>query len=199
MRGDLEALASMVAEAMASDPLQAAFLPDERRRPEVARALFRLLLRQGLASGTLFVTSSLLEGVALWESPSVHLAGDLGSILTDGGRLLRQAGLRPIARMARYFRFSSRLHRRLTPFPHWYLALLAVSPAYQGRGLASALLRPVLTLIDRQRVRCYLETHAQRNVPLYEHFGFKVAAIERDPATGVRQWCMLRPPGQGPP
>jgi ribosomal protein S18 acetylase RimI-like enzyme len=58
--------------------------------------------------------------------------------------------------------------------PHWYLPLIGVDPACQGRGLGSLLLEHTLTRCDRDRVPAYLEASNSRNVPLYERHGFKV-------------------------
>ncbi len=39
-------------------------------------------------------------------------------------------------------------HQRVAPCPHWYLVVLGVKPCQQGRGLARALLEPMLARAD---------------------------------------------------
>lgn len=56
--------------------------------------------------------------------------------------------------------------------PHWYLPIVGVDPALQGRGLGASLLRPVLAECDRARLPAYLESTNPRNRPLYERHGF---------------------------
>jgi ribosomal protein S18 acetylase RimI-like enzyme len=58
--------------------------------------------------------------------------------------------------------------------PHWYLPLIGVDPAAQGRGLGSLLLEHTLVLCGRDGVPAYFEASNARNVPLYERYGFKV-------------------------
>ena len=58
--------------------------------------------------------------------------------------------------------------------PHWYLPLIGVDPARQGKGYGSALLRPVTAICDRDRTIAYLESSNPRNIPLYERHGFEV-------------------------
>jgi hypothetical protein len=41
----------------------------------------------------------------------------------------------------------------------------------------------------------YLETHDEKNVPLYEHFGFKVIEKANIPDLDVINWAMLRENG----
>jgi GNAT superfamily N-acetyltransferase len=58
--------------------------------------------------------------------------------------------------------------------PHWYLPLIGVDPAHQGKGLGGALLRHAAALCDRDGVPAYLESSNLRNVPFYERHGFEV-------------------------
>jgi ribosomal protein S18 acetylase RimI-like enzyme len=58
---------------------------------------------------------------------------------------------------------------------HWYLSMIGVDPARQGRGLGSALLKHGLAeLVDAQGAVAYLESSNPKNIPLYERFGFEV-------------------------
>jgi len=75
---------------------------------------------------------------------------------------------------------------------HWYLMVIGVDPMYQGRGYASALIKPTLAQIDREHLPCYLETNNERNVPIFEHYGFKVVEAGIIPGTNVSHWAMLR-------
>jgi GNAT superfamily N-acetyltransferase len=58
--------------------------------------------------------------------------------------------------------------------PHWYLPLIGVDPAFQGKGYGSALLRGALERCDREHAVAYLESSNERNIPLYERHGFEV-------------------------
>jgi len=77
--------------------------------------------------------------------------------------------------------------------PHWYLALLGVDPAQQGRGLGRALLAPVLSHCDEALEPAYLETQKPENLPFYERFGFRVideVSVSDSPTV----WLMWRDP-----
>jgi len=74
--------------------------------------------------------------------------------------------------------------------PHFYLSVLGVDPAHQGKGLGSALLRSWLAGVDLQKGSCYLETDRPENLPFYERAGF--AVVHEIEVLGVRVWCMVR-------
>jgi ribosomal protein S18 acetylase RimI-like enzyme len=57
--------------------------------------------------------------------------------------------------------------------PHWYLPLIGVDPAAQGRGCGGALLSYALERCDREQAQAYLESSNPRNIPLYERHGFE--------------------------
>jgi ribosomal protein S18 acetylase RimI-like enzyme len=60
--------------------------------------------------------------------------------------------------------------------PLWYLPLIGVDPAEQGKGHGSALLAHVLAVCDRDHSGAYLENSNPGNTPLYERHGFEVIA-----------------------
>jgi GNAT superfamily N-acetyltransferase len=78
------------------------------------------------------------------------------------------------------------------PGSYWYLQFLGVTPAWQGRGIGSALMAPVLERCDREGARAYLDATSERNRPLYERHGFQA----EDPfaSRGPPLWPMWRQP-----
>lgn len=88
------------------------------------------------------------------------------------------------------------LGRRLAEYhprePHAHLVFLGVSPAAQGRGVGSAILKHTLAPLDRDGVLGYLEATSERNVALYQRHGFVVSGEFRLP--GLHMRAMTRPP-----
>jgi ribosomal protein S18 acetylase RimI-like enzyme len=80
--------------------------------------------------------------------------------------------------------------------PHWHIGPIGVLPAVQGQGVGKALLGSFLQMADEDGSMAYLETDVDRNVSLYEHFGFEV--IGQTDIFGVNNRFMRRsgkPPG----
>ena len=96
--------------------------------------------------------------------------------------------------MQAYGRFVDNLHRKLVPYPHWYLQVIGVDPAHQGQRLSSRLLRPMLERIDRERLPCALDTNTDKNVAIYRRFGFDVISENKLLGTPVTSFLMLRKP-----
>ncbi|KAJ5455595.1 uncharacterized protein N7458_003859 [Penicillium daleae] len=76
--------------------------------------------------------------------------------------------------------------------PHYYLEILGVHPSYQGRGLASKLLRWGLARADEEGVETYLSS-SPAGRPLYERNGFQLLDGRFSPFPGYEQVNMIRP------
>jgi ribosomal protein S18 acetylase RimI-like enzyme len=57
--------------------------------------------------------------------------------------------------------------------PHWYLPMIGVDPAEQGKGYGSALLKHALERCDAEAKVAYLEASSPKSVLLYERHGFE--------------------------
>jgi ribosomal protein S18 acetylase RimI-like enzyme len=76
--------------------------------------------------------------------------------------------------------------------PHWHIGPIGVHPEHQGRGVGQALIHSFLQTVDGQRRPAFLETDVDRNVSLYEKFGFEVTS--RQLVIGVDTRFMWRHP-----
>lgn len=104
-------------------------------------------------------------GAALWLRPGVHPDEErLGELMeSTASAAAREAGGAIFEQMAKY-------HPKE---PHWYLPLIGVDPAHQGRGHGDALMRYALERLDREKVPAYLESTNPRNISLYRRHGFE--------------------------
>lgn len=80
---------------------------------------------------------------------------------------------------------------------HYYLAVVGTDPSMQRRGLAAAVLRPVLEAADDEGTLAYLETSSESNVALYSRLGFTASAHCRIAGGGPNVWAMTRQPRSG--
>ena len=124
-------------------------------------------------------------GVALWLPPDVHADEEaLGQIVEQTMSEVVQGDLGIVMeQMAEYHPTE----------PHWYLPLIGVDPAHQGKGHGGALLTYALQQCDRDGSVAYLESTNPRNISLYQRHGFK-AIGEIQAGTSPPIVPMFRPP-----
>lgn len=184
----------MLARAFKNDPINAYAFPNLAGRMKKMPYAYQYLLRYYLSYGGSFITSPQLEGVAVWIH-SDNLGTSFWRMLISGAIWpAMKMGIEAGRKMLVFDKYMERKHSELVHVKHWYLFLLGVDPQQQGKGYASKLLREMLTGIDEEDLPCYLETEAERNVPIYEHFGFDVIDEFIVPNTMVKIWAMLREP-----
>ena len=73
---------------------------------------------------------------------------------------------------------------------HWHLGPIGVLPTYQGSGIGSLLMDRFCKEVDACMATAYLETDLDKNVRVYEKFGFKL--ISESEIFGVKNRYMLR-------
>jgi ribosomal protein S18 acetylase RimI-like enzyme len=187
-----DAGAAVLGRAFTEYELFRCYFQDETERRAAADTFAFISVSLCLKYGEVYMSSEKLEGVAAWLPPGKAPFGVWQIMRSVPLSILVRFGRQGAGRMWAYGRFVDNLHRRLVPYPHWYLQIIGVDPAYQGRGFASRLLRPVLERIDREQMPCFLETNAGKNVVIYRRFGFEVVSEDKMPGTEVTSFAMLR-------
>jgi ribosomal protein S18 acetylase RimI-like enzyme len=180
-------MARALARAFHDDPVIEWIFPDEGRRAGVSERFFTIRVRSLLAQQELYTTDD-HAGAACWAQPGRWEASPLEG-LAFALRLL------PLLRRRAPLigRGWSAIESAHPHEPHYYLALLGTDPSVQGRGIGSALLRPVLEDCDRNEIPAYLESSKESNVAFYGRHGFRVTG-ELDLPEGPRIWFMWRDP-----
>jgi GNAT superfamily N-acetyltransferase len=187
---EVRPVARALAEAFYEDPHFRWIVRDaSKRMPRLERGFAAFITRLWLPHQESY-THERLIGAALWMPPDtwhvglltqLRLAPRLIRILRgDAGRLLRAVT------------FIEKRHPQKPP--HWYLPMIGVTPAWQGRGHGAALLRPILQRCDAEGTPAYLEASTPRNRVLYERHGFEVVEECRYARGGPPLWRMWREP-----
>lgn len=143
----------------------------------------------GCLTTTVTRTSSRSAG-PLWMPPETWHVGPVAQLQLAPATV--RALRRDTPRLLKALNFIERKHPRSPG--HWYLPMIGVTPAWQGRGFGAALMRPVLERCDRERTAAYLEASSPRNRALYERQGFEVIEECRYVPDGPPLWRMWREP-----
>jgi GNAT superfamily N-acetyltransferase len=185
---DVPALAKTLSRAFLDDPVSVWACPPQKLRPVTLEGVFATRLRQTLPHGEVWTVSGTL-GAALWAPPA------LWKTTSRQDAALARPLLRPrlLPRLPMVVAGLLSIERKHPHEPHWYLSVLGTDPEAQGRGVGSALLRPVLEQCDADGVSAYLESSKERNLDFYARHGFRVTerlTLPRGPSI----WAMWREP-----
>jgi ribosomal protein S18 acetylase RimI-like enzyme len=185
-----------LAAAFGQDPLVTSFLPDEKAAKQLAlKKMSQALLNFGQSYDHLYTTADQPKGVAIWLPP------EAGSVNLSLLWQIARSGLLAVPFYIRWDRIGDflaflgtelRVHEATASEPHWYLAMLGVSPECQGQGIGGQLLQPVLGEADRTQMPCYLETSTAAAVRFYQRNGFEI--VHHGTFSDREYWAMKRQP-----
>jgi ribosomal protein S18 acetylase RimI-like enzyme len=162
---DAARVTAVLTLAFASDPMTRWSFPDPAvylaRWPQMIRAFGGNAFELGTAH-----QAGDFSGAALWLPPGAEPdVEQLAAIFEDAAPPERQAdGFAVFEQMGGYHPHE----------PHWYLPLIGVDPACQGKGIGSRLLEHALQQVDRDHLPAYLESSNPANISLYQRHGFEV-------------------------
>ena len=167
--------------------------PDARRRKSGVTALYGAVLNDCFRWGEVYVTRD-GTGAACWLPPEAAQMSFMRQIRSGMLQLPFRFGLAAFNRLLAYDAMTEKLHHEHASAPHWYLSVIGVEPERQGQGVGGALMQPILVRADAENIACYLETHREPNVRLYERHGFEVVCRADVPGHRVPVIAMLRKP-----
>lgn len=189
--------AEMFARAFFEDPFIGVLYPNAERRLHNFAKTTTCLLHYALHYGEVHVVSPQLEGAAVWLPPS-HIAPSAVDMIRFRLVLFPfYAGFQGFRRILSYITHGENMRIQCVHGPHWYLQLVGVDPSHHGEGCAAVLLRRMFSRLDRLGMPCCLDTETERNVAIYEHFGFRIANASTVPGTDCPYWLMVRDVGSG--
>lgn len=187
-RTDVPEVCVALARAFQDDPIALYIFPDERKRQHGLERFFRIQLgRTFLRRGEAYTTPDRVAG-AFWLPPSSPRPG-LREVVS-------QLPMIPLLgrRLMPTLRLIGLMDAHRPKGTHYYLGPLGTDPAYQGKGIGSELLRPVLDRCDEEGLPAYLESSNARNLPFYRRHGFMVSGEIAPPDGGPKLWLMWREP-----
>jgi GNAT superfamily N-acetyltransferase len=165
---DTPRLLDALAHAFYDDPVLSWFFPDDGRRLGQIERFFAMALDRIWSPHDLIYTTDGVAGAAIWLPPDEWRVS-IPQQLRMTRSTVSAIGLRDMPRALRGFNLMESKHPHE---PHYYLPIVGVHPDWQGRGLGTTLLRPMLERCDAEAVPAYLEATSPRNRTCYERVGF---------------------------
>jgi GNAT superfamily N-acetyltransferase len=178
-------MAAQLAKTFWDDPVTSHIFRKESRRDAGLKAYFGTQMRADYMPFGGCWTADGYAGSAIWAPAGKPLLTGLRGVLTMLP-VLPYVG----RRLPTTLRFHNMVESMHPKEPHWYLATLGTAVELQGRGVGSALMRPVLEHCDAEGLPAYLESSKERNVPFYRRHGFEVVREVSLPDAGPTIWTM---------
>ncbi|MCU0568786.1 MAG: GNAT family N-acetyltransferase [Oculatellaceae cyanobacterium Prado106] len=144
-------------------------------------------------------TTPNLEGIAAWLPPG-KFSGHPLQLLRMGLQLQLyalpwQVGWNRLGRWLSFLVATEQAHQQdMGDLPHWYLGIMVVHPASQGKGLGRQLLQPILQRASDEGLPCYLVTFTPQAVGFYQRNGFEIVRHQTFESGAPPFWTLRRDP-----
>lgn len=199
---DLERLRKILTECFSDDPLYHTLIPNDAARERLLPELFSCDLTEFFQTCEIYSDSPELNGLLVVADETEHYhvlhnwATQLKSLILTDGYLIREDP--SLQTFWNFILGKDYLNSRWTDQLHQpdriHIIYLAVAPSMQHHGLAEKLMDEVIRYAQSHKLMISLETHNPHNVPIYEHFGFKLYGVVKKKAFDLKQFCMVWEP-----
>lgn len=156
---------SVLTLAFSTDPMSRWSLPDPVKYLKLFPSVARAFGGTGHSVNAWYIAED-CSGAAMWLPPGMEGDGE-----TLERIFMENAPQEIMGDLPSLFEQMTAFH---PTEPHWYLPMIGVDPARQGKGTGSALMKAALTKVDDDGLIAYLESSNEKNIPLYERHGFEV-------------------------
>jgi len=186
---DVPRIAATLTIALADSRWTRWALPDDGRMQRLTRLHELDAGHRGVATRSAWVTDD-VRAVAVWEPPAgtAPLPGDVTAALA------RELPYLAADRWTAGRETAALIESARPAEPHWWLAHLGVRPTARRRGLAAAVLAPVIVRSDAEGTPAAAAVFNWANVRFLRGFGFEVAETTRTTDDELPLWVLVREP-----
>ena len=156
------------------------------------RAIWKFSLDYYRSRSVIYADSPKCNGWVLWMPPGSEEISVPDFIRYGGLKMVIKLGISSLRRVMHYEDYCTQIRMQNTKGKEWYLYNLVVRPEAQGQHLASKLIKPMQEFSASRGLPVFLETHLEKNVGLYQHFGFDVVSDDFLPGTKMTHWGMVK-------
>jgi GNAT superfamily N-acetyltransferase len=161
---DIDVLSQVIADAFLDLAPCQWLMADRKARRDIFPGFFRMYVVHAMTDGLVYTTPD-RTAAALWipaTGPAVPPEGYDEELAEITGQWVE-----------RFVVFDGELDaHHLDGVAHHHLAILAVRPDWQGRGIGTALLDAHHALLDKEGTVAYLEASDERNRGIYLRHGY---------------------------
>jgi GNAT superfamily N-acetyltransferase len=186
---DVPRIAATLTIALADSRWTRWALPDDGRMQRLTRLNELDAGHRGVSTHTAWVTDD-VSAVAVWEPPTgtAPLPADVSAALA------RELPYLAADRWSAVAATTDLITGARPAEPHWWLAHLGVRPTSRRRGLAAAVLAPVLVRCDAEGALAGAAVYSWANVRFLRGFGFEVTLTGRTTDDELPLWVLVRKP-----
>lgn len=192
-KNSVNRLANILAEAMYNDPMYYYIFNEKESSYRYFSVFWKAILEYTMKFGIVLTTEDLLGAACLLPPNKTDFT--FNNLLMTGFRVPLSILRFPISKMIDTMDILFSLgdyQNQVLSEPHWYLMEIGVKPENQGNGIGGSLLRKLIEMANNNKTPIYLETETEKNVQLYQKYGFSIVKDINLKKHNLRYYLMVR-------
>lgn len=195
---NIEVLELLLTQCFEEDPLYKKLIPNEQTRQKLLPELFKCDLEEFFCTCEIYADSDALNGmIVICDETKPYnkykfFLEELYTYLKMNGYLIKEDP--SLKTFCNFILAKDYLNSKWTEEIHTdnrlHIIYLAVKPAMQHHGISSQLIGAVLEYAQEKDLVVSLETHNERNVQFYQHFGFEIFKVV-EKHFNLKQYCLV--------
>jgi len=165
---DKDVVVNILCHSFINDP-HINWLLEESKSKNKLKIIMGYVFEESLARGTVYLNDD-NTAVTLWNTEKKEKVS-LQYIVRNLSFLFR-AGLKTTRRCLKTDKITYEQYPKNARYCQLYL--IGVLPEYQGKGLASTMLNPMIEEMEKKSIPMHLETANAKNVKIYMKKGFNI-------------------------
>ena len=184
---DLKNAVEVLTDAFSKESMWKEVFTDEEKN----RILTEVMVRFCLKYGSVYATSENFEGIMALAPHDKEMT--TWTIIGSGAFFLSMKIADEAKNMEVLNSAVEEAKKSLNLGSHIHLLMMGVSQEFQGKGFGGKLLRALIEKAEAEKKSIYLETQKEKNVKLYEKYGFSVKKkINLPEPLNLPMWLMVR-------
>lgn len=196
---DFPRLEQILTKCFEEDPLYCTLIPDPKVRQKLMPQLFKCDVEEMFSTCDIFSDSPEVNSVLVVSDEShpynrikYYMTEFLASLKTDEQLVKLDPSLRTLIKfMAGREYLNSSWTDMIEQHDRIHIVYLAVDPSMQHHEIAAKLVDEVINYANENKLMISLETHNEKNVNFYRHFGFDMYDVV-EKCYGLKQYCMIK-------
>lgn len=194
-RSQIATASEIAAKAFEDNPVFNYLIPDDlESRSQALTWLTSKAIAYCIQHKHIYTTSD-LQGIAAWLPPGAFSSQPIQllqmALQLQLYALPSKVGWNHLGQWLNFLSVTEQAHQQdMGDLPHWYLGIMVVHPSFQGKGVGSRLLQPILQRASDEGLACYLITFTEQAVCFYQKNGFEIVRNQKIAPNAPPFWAL---------
>lgn len=195
---DIEAISKLILEGFSEDPKMEYQLRNLERKQIILKSIAESQVREFIDKAEVYTIDNCTGAMLGYNSKNIDFNGFMEILIKMNNKLVEILTEQEMKTLISTSEVLSEVDNitwfNEIPEEYYHLMTIVIDKQFKGRGIFRRLISPLLKECDEKKIPILLETHNDKNIDIYKHFGFDIVKEFSDENLDFKQYCMIRQP-----